>query len=141
MLVLLLATVGVIFAMYVFGGAASVENASTAAEPAHVEHIEGSEISRVRLTPEAAKRLAVETAGVRRAGERRSVPYSAVLYDPSGKEWVYTSPEPLVFVREEIVVDHISGDRAFLANGPAVGTTVASVGVPELYGTEFEVGH
>jgi hypothetical protein len=72
---------------------------------------------------------------------RTVVPYAAVLYDSHGETWVYTSPQPLVFVRHRIEIDHIEGDRAVLRSGPPVGTTVVTVGAAELLGTEFEVGH
>jgi hypothetical protein len=73
--------------------------------------------------------------------QRKVVPYSSVIYDLNGETWVYTNPEPLAFVRERITVDYIDGDKAFLSEGPAAGTKIASVGVAELYGTEFGVGH
>jgi hypothetical protein len=75
------------------------------------------------------------------AGSRTVVPYAAVLYDSNGDAWVYTNPEPLVFVRHRIKIDYISGDRAVLSEGPAVGTAVVTLGAAELFGTEFEVGH
>jgi hypothetical protein len=114
-------------------------------EPAHVEHIDGSELSRVTLTTKAMERLDVQTAMVRevqRAGSRvKVVPYAAVIYDAHGNTWVYTSPEPQVFVRHEIDVDYIEGDVAVLSDGPPGGTEVVTVGVAELFGTEFEIGH
>ena len=115
--------------------------------PAKVEHIEGSEISKVTLTEQAMKRLDVRTSSVTdekspRSGEmQRSVPYSSLIYDPSGNTWIYTTPESRVFVREQVEVDFIEGDVAYLTGGPAVGTSIATMGVAELYGTEFEVGH
>ena len=72
---------------------------------------------------------------------QRVVPYSSFLYDPDGDTWVYTSPAPRTFVRAPIDVGRIEGDLVYLRDGPPTGTTVASVGVAELYGTEFEVGH
>jgi hypothetical protein len=72
---------------------------------------------------------------------RKVVPYAALLYDPYGKTWVYTSPEPGVFVRQQIKVDFIEGDKAFLTEGPSIDTQVVMVGVAELYGAEFKVGH
>jgi hypothetical protein len=75
------------------------------------------------------------------AGEKRKIiPYAAVLYDAKGKTWVYTNPEPLVFVRRAIEIDTIVGDEIFLVDGPAVGTAVVTVGGAELLGTEFGVG-
>jgi hypothetical protein len=113
--------------------------------PAHVEHIEGEEVSRVTLTEKAAERLAVTLDVVRdeRVGGalRKVVPYGAVLYDVNGRTWVYTSPESLVFVRREIVVDHIAGDLAVLTEGPPAGTRVVTLGATELHGAEFEIGH
>lgn len=70
------------------------------------------------------------------AGTRKVVPYGAVLYDAKGKAWVYTNPEPLVFVRQPISVEYFDGDRVVLSDGPAPGTTVVTVGASELLGTE-----
>jgi hypothetical protein len=74
-------------------------------------------------------------------GSRTIVPYAAVLYDSNGDAWVYTNPQPLVFVRHRIKIDYIEGDRAVVSEGPAVGTAVVTLGAAELFGTEFEVGH
>jgi hypothetical protein len=73
-------------------------------------------------------------------GQRKVIPYGAVIYDLHGETWVYTNPEPLVFVRHAILVDYIEGDVAVLLEGPPAGTEVATVGVAELFGTEFGVG-
>jgi hypothetical protein len=115
-------------------------------EPAKVEHLEGTDdLSRITVDPKAVERLGIQTVAVREATvagkPRKVVPYGAVLYDADGKTWVYVSPEPNVYVREAITVDFIEGDWAVLKAGPAVGTTVVSVGVAELYGTETGVGH
>jgi hypothetical protein len=113
--------------------------------PAHVEHIEGEEVSRVTLTDKAAERLGLTLDLVReeRVGGvmRKVVPYGAVLYDPTGRTWVYTSPDSLAFVRREIVVDYIAGDLAVLSDGPPAGTRVVTLGATELHGAEFEIGH
>jgi hypothetical protein len=115
--------------------------------PATVEHIEGSEISRVTLSDSAMKRLDVQTGKVteekspRSNATQKAVPYSSLIYDPQGMTWIYTSPGPRVFVRAPIEVDFIQGDLAYLTSGPEPGTDVATVGVAELYGTEFTVGH
>ena len=71
---------------------------------------------------------------------RLTVPYGAVLYDASGRTWVYTNPEGRVYVRASIKVDYIDGDVAVLQEGPAAGTQVVAVGASELYGTEVGVG-
>ena len=116
-------------------------------EPAHVEHVEGSDVSRVTLTEQAMQRIDLKTDQVRvqpvsrSDSPRKVVPYSSLIYDPKGQTWVYTSPQPRTFVREKVEVDYIEGDVAVLNDGPPADTIVASIGVAELYGTEFEVGH
>lgn len=88
----------------------------------------------------AGDRVPVKYSRRKSGGVRKVVPYSAVLYDPQGKTWVYTSPEPLIFVRQPIVVDFIEGDRAVLKEGPAVGTEVVTAGAAELFGVENKIG-
>jgi len=101
----------------------------------------------VTLTVRAIERIALKTDEVREqrasrsAALRRAVPYSSLIYDAKGATWVYTSPEPRTFVRHKVEVAYIEGKTAFLTDGPPAGTVVASVGVDELYGTEFGVGH
>lgn len=114
-----------------------------------VEPIAGSALSRLTLTAKSAQRLDIKTAPVAEAQltqagsttRQKVVPYSAVLYDSQSNAWVYTNPQPLVYVREGIKIDHFDGDRAVVSEGPAVGTPVVTVGAAELFGTEFEVGH
>lgn len=128
--------------------AGSAEDPAAPAKSATVEKIEGTEISRLILTAKAAQRLDIRTAVVReesqgRPGDtalRKIIPYGAVLYDATGAAWVYTNPEPLVFIRQGITIDHIEGNVAILTDGPAVGVNVVTVGASLLYGTEFEVG-
>jgi hypothetical protein len=111
--------------------------------PGRVQHVEGTDVSRVILTDTAVKRLGIATQPVRdeqvAGATRRVIPNAAVLYDASGATWAYTRPEPLVFTRVRITVDSVQGDRALLASGPAAGTQVVTVGVFELYGTESGV--
>jgi len=114
-------------------GGRSVEGSS---EPAKVEKVGGR--AGVVLTAEAAKRLGVETARVRNGqGARTVIPFAAVLYDPDGATWTYTSPKPLVYVRKNISVDRIDGNRAILKSGPPSGTPVVTVGATEIWGVEY----
>ena len=52
---------------------------------------------------------------------------------------MYTSPRSLEFVRAEVQVRRIEGDRMVLSGGPPVGTQIVTVGATEVYGTELEV--
>jgi hypothetical protein len=116
-------------------------------EPVRLEEIqsasdnEGDDLHRVIFTAEAAERTGIETALVEKRGDRLVVPHSAILFDPEGRVWVYTNPEPLAFVRHEVKVDTEEGNTAVLTDGPPPGTRVVTIGVPELYGAEYEVGH
>jgi hypothetical protein len=124
------------------GCAGAVSDAYTIEhEPAHVEAIPGSDRVRITLEEPAAKRLAIRTVSVRKAADGLVVPSSAVFVDPEGRWWVYTNPEPQVFVRHEIGLDRQAAGRAYLSSGPPVGTQVVTVGVPELAGVEDGVGH
>jgi hypothetical protein len=108
-------------------------------EPSKVEPIKGSELSRVILTEDAARRIGLDTTPVTSRGGRTVVPESAVWVDVNGDEWVYTNPETLVFIRAQVVVDRYDEGSAFLSEGPASGTEVASIGVPQLIGSEFGI--
>ncbi len=121
-------------------------------EPAHTEHIEGSELSKLTLTEKAVERIGVLTSTVTEEsiaskggyGEQTTqkvTPYGSLIYDFHGNTWVYTNPEPLVYVRHAIKIDHIIGDKVYLHEGPPVGTTVVTQAAAELYGTEYHVGH
>jgi len=103
--------------------------------PSKLEPIEGTDLSRVILTEKAAQRLGIETA----PASGNTVPYAAVIYDIEGNTWIYTNPEPLTYVREPIVIDHIEGDQAILAEGLGSEMNVVTVGVSEIYGTETGV--
>jgi hypothetical protein len=87
------------------------------------------------------QRVLVETTLSGSGAMRRVVPHSSLIYGAHGETWVYTSPEPLTYVRHPVSIDYIENDLAVLSDGPPVGTEVVTVGVAELYGTEFEVGH
>jgi len=113
-------------------------------EPAKIEPIAGTEFNRVVLTEKAAQRLGIQTDLVREeqmnGAQEMVVPYAAVIYGLNGETWVYVNPEPLTFIRELVTIDYIEGDLAVLVDGPPAGTSVATVAVAELYGTDTGVG-
>lgn len=112
---------------------------------ATLEQIQGTDLVRVILTQDAAERVDVRTATVRAApaGAGASagtvIPYASIFYTATGETWTYTSPEPLTYVREPVVIDRIAGNRVFLTDGPAPGTEVVTQGAAELYGSETGV--
>ena len=119
----------------------AAEEEAGGGEVATVEPVEGGDVPAITLTQEAADRIDVRTEQVGSVGKGTlTIPYAAVLYDPAGDTWTYTSPEALVYVRAPVEVERIVGDRAFLSEGPPPGTDVVVVGAAELLGTEYEVG-
>jgi hypothetical protein len=122
-------------------------------QPASVATIPGSSVHAVTLTALAAQRLAVQTVPVAAAPVLptptvsasavpmlTAVPTTALVYDPAGLVWVYTTTGPLTYVRIAVDVDHVAGDEAILRAGPPIGTAVVFVGAQELLGTEYGVG-
>jgi len=112
--------------------------------PAKVEPVPSQSYAKITLSEAAVKRIGIQTVKLSetRIGGvlRKTIPYSAVIYDRTAKTWTYTNPAPLVFVRAPITVEYIDGDVAVLTAGPDVGTDVVSVGAIELYGTELKIG-
>ena len=68
------------------------------------------------------------------------VPYSSVIYDMNGGNWVYVRSEPSVYVRTRVELSHVDDALAVLLRGVAPGDEVVISGVAELYGTEFGGG-
>jgi hypothetical protein len=112
---------------------------STKAEAIKIEKLE-SGLSKLTLSEKAAGRLGVQTGEVRDQGSQKVIPYAAVIYDSKGATWAYATSESLVYQREPITVDTITGQDAILTDGPAAGTLVVIVGAAELYGAETGVG-
>ena len=118
--------------------------------PAQVVPIKGTDLNRVVLTPEAAKRLGIKTEPVQEvpapasgsgepAARSIAIPTGAVVYDKNGGTWAYTVIEPLTYVRQRIVSARIDGNLAILQSGPPAGTQVVTVGAAELLGAEYGV--
>lgn len=119
--------------------------AGTPAEAAKVEAVKVvkvGEVNEMTLTPKAAERLGMQTEAVVAgpvAGQL-AISHSALLYDPDGKTFVYTSPKDLVFKRADVKVQRINAGTVVLTSGPAVGTKVVTVGASELFGVDTGVG-
>jgi len=113
--------------------------------PAKLEETDQKGIMKITLEPRAAERIGLETTRVSeeqvKGVTRKVVPYGALMYDTKGEAWTFTSPSPLVFVRQHIVVEDIEGDRVILAEGPPPGTVVVTVGAAMLMGAEHKYGH
>ena len=113
---------------------------ATGYEPAKLTEVKGNEdLKVVTFTKEGAARTGVETEKVRDEDGRKVVPYAALIYDPEGKTFVYTSPKRLTYLRAPVKVARVDGQDVIVSDGPAAGTQVVTVGTAEVYGTELEV--
>jgi hypothetical protein len=142
----------------------SQKEESALPETASSEPIQGTPYSKITLEDVAYQSLGIKTQPVRQetvavaiaatgtvatgtaqpaaaAGRRRLViPTSALVFDPKGDPYVYTSPAPKTYVRAALVIDRYRGNDVILIKGPPVGTQVVTVGDPELLGIEYGVG-
>jgi hypothetical protein len=117
--------------------------------PAKLEESGVKGIMKITVDQRAAERIGLQTAPVREevvalaggSASRRVIPYGALMYDKKGDTWAFTNPQPLVFVRQAVVVEKIEGDRVILSDGPATGTVIATVGAAQLMGAEHKYGH
>jgi hypothetical protein len=74
-----------------------------------------------------------------RGGPDEIIPYSAVIYAPSGQTYAFINTGSLTYVEVPIMIDDISGNSAYLLKGPSAGSEVVSVGAEELYGVQTGV--
>lgn len=136
----------VVTGLALVGCAKTASSEESGDKAATLEAVPGSDIQRVTVAKQAAKRLGLQLAAVEAvvapgsAVTLRAIPYGAVVYGADGKTWVYTSPTALTYVRAPITVADIDRGRAILSDGPEVGTEVVTVGTAELFGAEQEIG-
>jgi hypothetical protein len=117
-----------------------VEESESTYSPTSVTPVKGSDdIQQVTFSAIAARRADVRTATVRASGRLTWIPYAALIYNDEGNTYTYVSPKPLVYVREPIDVDRITGARVLLRHGPPTGTAVVTTGAAEVYSAEFGV--
>lgn len=74
------------------------------------------------------------------ATENLVVPFSAILYDIHGGEWVYEQIALQKFARRRVEVRSVVNGNAILARGPKPGAQVVIAGAAEIFGTEFGSG-
>jgi hypothetical protein len=116
------------------------ESAPEHYQPAKVTPIKGAgDFKRVTFTAEGARRIGLQTGSISRSGARTVAPYGALIYDPQGRTYVYTTTGPRTYLRRRVEVDRIEGSRVLLSAGPPVGTQVVTTGAAEVYGAELEI--
>jgi len=68
--------------------------------------------------------------------ESPTVPWSAVIQDINGGEWVYEQVAPQTFVRRRVRIRYVDDGTAVLAVNPLFKGPVVTAGAIELFGTE-----
>jgi hypothetical protein len=99
----------------------------------------GFGLSEITLPARAAQRLDIQIGEIIEQMGVKTAPFASIIFDLDGDAWVYMVRAPLTFVREQVLVDAVSADVAYLKEGPPAGAKVVTVGVQELYGTEVGV--
>jgi hypothetical protein len=110
---------------------------SEAYHPATVTSADPTSIPTVQLTDEAAKRIDLAFATVKREDGDLVVDYEALIYDKKGQSWLYEVKGPLTFARTKVTTGPIDDDEVTLLKGPPAGTKVVARGVTQVYGAEL----
>jgi RND family efflux transporter MFP subunit len=71
------------------------------------------------------------------SAQQVAIPWSAVIHDIHGGQWVYELTGERQFVRRRVDIGWVDGDWAAVTRGPAPGTKVVTAGAAEIAGTEF----
>jgi hypothetical protein len=107
---------------------------------ARIERAPGEKAARIVVTATGAQRIGLRTARARRAsGSAVRIPYSALIYDPSGRAYAFIAVGRLAYREVPVRVAHIDGPAAYLVKGPRPGDRVVSTGAEELYGVQTGV--
>ncbi|ATG89729.1 membrane fusion protein MtrC [Methylomonas koyamae] len=77
---------------------------------------------------------------LRSEDENLVVPWSALVYDVNGGSWIYQALQANVYQRRRVQVLRVVDDQAAVTGDIVAGIEVVSMGVAELFGTEFGVG-
>lgn len=88
----------------------------------------------------AGQRVSVEIATLESNEERLVLPFSSVLHDIHGGQWVYEQTSAHTYTRRRVQVARLAGGDAILSTGPSAGAKIVTDGSAELFGTEFMTG-
>lgn len=130
-----------LLALPLLGTACAASSAGSQPERAAVvERLPQADAYRITLSPDTVRRLAIRTTTARPADRDTVVPYSALIYSANGQTWAYVRAGAFSFMRRALVVDRISGTKAFVARGLSPGSRVVTQGAVELHGIETSGG-
>lgn len=69
--------------------------------------------------------------------QQLAIPWSAVIHDIYGGQWVYEQVEERQFVRRRVEIGWVDGEWAAAVRGARPGMKIVTAGAAELAGTEF----
>lgn len=69
--------------------------------------------------------------------KQTAVPWSAVIHDVNGGQWVYEQTAERKYVRRRVDIGWVDGEWAAVRRGLKSGTVVVTAGAAEIAGTEF----
>ncbi len=122
--------------------AAGCSSGGSAASPPTAQLKQTSHGLSVVLTPLGAQRIALRTGpALAGPGGQLTVPYGALVYEPSGEPAVYVATGSLTFTRSLVPVTQILGQTVYLKPGSLPAhSVVVTRGAEELLGVQSGVG-
>ncbi|WP_202799970.1 efflux RND transporter periplasmic adaptor subunit [Schlesneria paludicola] len=75
--------------------------------------------------------------GLKGDAKQLAIPWSSVIHDIYGGQWVYEMTGERTFVRRRVDIGWVDGTWAAIRRGLQPGTSVVTAGAAELAGTEF----
>jgi hypothetical protein len=132
-------SLALVIAGLALAGCQEVPSNLVKSQPYSLEPVKGTDLNRVKLSDEVARRIDLQTAELRSSGTSKRIPYEALIYNPEGKVFVYTKPKAETYMRAPVTVARVAGNQVVLSSGPPAGTLIVTVGAAELLATEYEI--
>lgn len=97
------------------------------------------ENNNVELRP--GQRVSVSLRTLNKHSSALTIPWSAVVVDIYGGNWVYTQESKNSYKRQRVFIDHVDSNLAVISDGPSEGSDVVVNGALELFGVETGFTH
>ena len=88
-----------------------------------------------------AQRVSVLLKTQSKATSALTLPWSAVVIDIYGGNWIYTQQSKNSYERQRVFLDHVNGNQAVISEGPPEGSKIVANGALELFGVETGFRH
>ncbi len=98
-------------------------------------------VENTNSTLHPAQRMSVKLTTQNEAVSALTLPWSAVVVDIYGGNWVYTQQSNNSYERQRVFLHHVNGNQAVISEGPPEGTKIVVNGALELFGVETGFTH